>query len=121
MWTGAETGLFGHAGDIKYEVLQVPTWIRREITAELDWFNSNLDAPEKLERSAGRRGKVYGVCWFRPGAGEAINRARYMAWLMTEAGYPALELRRDHPGEIIWRDDLQVVAKPPRELSRMFQ
>ncbi len=32
---------------------------------------------------------------------------------MTEAGVPVEELRRDDPGEVIWRDDQQVVAKPP--------
>ena len=43
-----------------------------------------------------------------------------MGWLLTEAGYPVLELRSRHPGEILWRDDQQIVARPPRDLPRLF-
>ena len=119
-WSGAESGLFGPAFDIKNDRLAAPEWIQQQVVEELDWFNAHLDAPAKLDRRAGRWGRFYGICWFRPEAVEAINRARYMAWLLTEAGYPVLELRRDNPGEVLWQDPLQVVARPPRGMPRMF-
>ena len=120
-WTGAERGFFGPAIAVKYWERRAPAWIREQICEELDWFNEHLDAPKKLERSAGRRGSVYGVCWFRPEAVEAVSRARYVGWLLTEAGIPVRGLRRAHPGEIIWKDDMQVVAKPPRDLPLLFR
>ena len=39
------------------------------------------------------------------------------AW---QAGEPVLERRRDDPGEILWQDAQQVVAKPPRDLGHVF-
>ena len=51
---------------------------------------------------------------------EAISRARYLCWLLEEAGIPVREIRRDRPGEIIWRDHMQVVAKPERDHPVMF-
>ncbi|MFK7945467.1 MAG: hypothetical protein AB8B85_21515 [Paracoccaceae bacterium] len=119
-WSGAEIGFFQPAIAVKYEKVPADDWIRTEITDQVDWFNEHLDAPEKLDRSAGLRGRVYGICWFRPEAVEAVSRARYMAWLLTEAGIPVLDLKRRDPGEIIWRDLMQVVAKPPRDLPRLF-
>ena len=95
-------------------------WIRSEIAEQLNWFNAHLDAPEKLGRAAGRHGRVHGICWFRPEAAEAISRARYVGWLLTEAGIPVRDLKCRHPGEIIWRDDMQVVAKPTRDHPRLF-
>lgn len=119
-WARAEVGFFGTAYDIKYQEQPTDAWIRDQVTRELDWFKENLPVPDRLNRRAGRFGRVHGVCWFDPAAAEAISRARYVAWLLTEAGRPVLELRRRKPGEIIWRDPMQVVAKPPRDHPRLF-
>ena len=120
-WSGAETGFFQSAIAVKYRESPADDWIRDEITDQLGWFNEHLDAPEKLDRAAGRHGRIYGICWFRPEAVEAISRARYVAWLLTEVGVHVLGLERRDPGEIIWHDDMQVVAKPPRDLPRLFR
>ena len=118
--SGRELGFFQRAYKVRNNEIEADTWIREELWIELDWFNLNLDVPTRFGRHTGRRGWVEGICWFRPEASEAINRARYVSWLMTEAGVPVEELRRDNPGEVIWWDDLQVVAKPPRDLRRAF-
>jgi hypothetical protein len=118
--TRAERGFFATAYMVKWRSLEAPAWIRDEVTRELNWFDENLDAPRKLGRTAGRFGPVWGLCWFRPEAREAINRARYVGWLLTDVGHPVAGLKRDDPGEIIWQDDCQLVAKPPRDLPRMF-
>ena len=120
-WTGAESGFFGPAYAVKHRERRAPAWIRDQICAELAWFDEHLDKPKRLERSAGRRGWVYGVCWFRPEATEAISRARYVSWLLTETGIPVREHKRAKPGEIIWKDAMQVVAKPPRDLPLLFR
>lgn len=118
--SGAETGFFQPALAVKHSAIATEEWIRDEITGQIDWFNKHLDAPKKLDRAAGRFGRIHGVCWFRPEAGEAISLARYVAWLLTEAGIPILNHKRHSPGEVIWRDHMQVVAKPPRDLPRLF-
>ncbi|MEM0987776.1 MAG: hypothetical protein AAGK00_02775 [Pseudomonadota bacterium] len=118
--TGVETGFFSGLLDIKYGETGAQQWIYDEVCRELTWFNTHLDAPRRLTRPGGRRGDVRGVCWFRPQAGEAISRARYCAWLLEEAGIATRVLRRAQPGEIIWCDDMQIVAKPARDHPRLF-
>lgn len=109
--TRAEAGLFGRAYDVARDE-RVPDWLRDALRSELGWFDDRLAVPERLSRRFRRRGTIHGICWFRPEAGEAITRARYAAWLMTEAGVPVSEIRIDDPGERIWQDAMQVVAKP---------
>ena len=99
----------------------LPCWLRDGVREELDWFDRRLDVPAQLTRTFRRRGTIHGVCWFRPEAGEHITRARHMGWLMGEAGRPVEEIRTRHPGEVIWRDDVQLVARPGANVPRAFR
>jgi hypothetical protein len=60
------------------------------------------------------------ICWFRPEAHEHIARARELALLIAEAGRLTAMIKTRHLGQILYRDDFQIVAKPePRtRLSR---
>ncbi len=116
----AETGLF-HRAYALARAHQVPDWLRAELRYELDWFDAHLPVPRRLVRRSKRRGSIHGICWFRPEAGEAISRARYVAWLMEEAGEPVRPLQSRDPGEILWRDPMQVVAKPGPHVPRAFR
>ncbi|MEM9061861.1 MAG: hypothetical protein AAGD13_15485 [Pseudomonadota bacterium] len=117
---GLELGFFQRAYSVRNGEIDAPPWVRDQLRLELGWFNLHLDVPERFGRSAGRRGWIRGICWFRPEAHQAIDRARYVAWLMTEAEVPVEEIRRSCPGEVIWQDHQQVVAKPPRDLAKAF-
>ena len=116
---GAEYGLFHDAYDIARDPCQ-PDWLRAELERELGWFGRELEVPDRMCRTFRRRRTVWGICWFRPQAGTHITRARYMAWLMGEAGCPVEEIRTRHPGEVIWQDDHQIVARPGTDVPRAF-
>lgn len=111
-----ETGPFRMAWRV-FEDPTVPHWLIQAIDQEYTWFDDHLPTPALTRRRIGRRGLVFGVCWFRPDAQECIARARHMAWLLTEAGWPVQERCSRHPGEILFKDDWQVVADP-RHLKR---
>jgi hypothetical protein len=115
-----EAGFFRAASDVASAEDRVPEWIRAELWREINWFNAQLPIPRRIVREFRRRRAIHGICWFRPEAGEAINRARYAGWLMTEAGVPVREIRTSRLREVIWRDDYQVVAKPGRGLPVAF-
>lgn len=100
---------------------RVPDWLRDELGRELDWFDERLPVPGRLGRHFKRRRTIHGICWFRPEAREAIGRARYVGWLMTEAGAPVRQIRTDEPGELIWRDPMQIVAKPGDHVPVAFR
>ena len=92
--------------------LHCQPWLGEEIQRSIDWFNANLDCPERLAPRARRRRGNHGVCWFRAEAMRHVAEARHLAWLITGAGYPVRQIRCHHPGEIVWRDDHQIVAVP---------
>ena len=115
-----EAGFFRAVGGVARDEDRVPKWIRAELWREINWFDAELPVPYRVCRRFKRRRTIHGICWFRPQADEAIDRARYVGWLMTEAGVPVREIRASRLEEVIWRDDYQVVAKPGRGLPVAF-
>ena len=106
-------GLFGPAYDL--------WWDRRELTPaligirrELDWFNANLPAPRRLGVKAKGRWFRDGICWFRDSARDMLGHAHTLAALIEECGVRIDRIRSESPGQILYRDDWQVVAMPEK-------
>jgi hypothetical protein len=78
------------------------------------WFNDHLIVPRITK---GPRGESV-ACWFRSDAGEHLIRIWELARLLRESGYPVRYLWTDHPGEIIYYDEFQIVACRPRKGRR---
>ena len=77
--TGAETGLFGIAIDVKWADAAAPDWIRDQITREVDWFNRNLDAPGRLWRRGGAA-RTGPRCLLVPAGRVGGDRPRPATW-----------------------------------------
>ncbi len=108
--SGLECGFFQATSGIRHGRWQIQTWLRAEIRRSLDWFEDNLEAPARFDPSTRKRRGHYGVCWFRPEATRHLTQAHHMAWLLNEAEIPVRMVRATNPGEIVWRDEHQVVA-----------
>ncbi len=94
-----------------------PSPVAQAIGHELDWFGQHLPVPRGAHPFAVRARRVWhkdGVCWFRPQpeAREAIAHAHVLASLLDAAGVPVERIAARHPGTILYRDAIQVVAKP---------
>jgi len=110
---GIDCGLFGPAYACARDA-EVPYVLREALWAEIEWFEANLRAPERrhfLVKSR-RRFRADGICWFTDAAREAIARAFVVAALLGECGVPATKVVTHRPGQILYRDDWQIVAKP---------
>jgi hypothetical protein len=83
-----------------------PAWLQEQFDEHRNWFNEHLPVPRK------RRKLNAGFCWFRPKAREHIARAREMARLIAETGVATAQIQTFRPGQILYRDDYQIVAKP---------
>jgi hypothetical protein len=90
----------------------LPAWLRAPIEEHYDWFNEHLAIPRRFTVVSRRRRIYAGICWFRSEAREHIARARELATLIAEAGQPTAMLKTRHPGQILYRDEHQIVAKP---------
>lgn len=88
--------------------------VKVAIRRELDWFNDNLPVPTRFCVKAKRVWHADGVCWFRHGAREMIAHAHVLAALIEECGIRIDRVWTRDPGQVLYRDPWQVVAKPER-------
>lgn len=90
----------------------LPEWLRLAAQEHYTWFNANLPVPRRFTVVSRRRHVYAGICWFQPTAREHIARARELAMLIAEAGHPTTMVTTRHLGQVLYRDDFQIVAKP---------
>jgi hypothetical protein len=83
---------------------------------ELDWFNEWLPVPRRFGVVAKGRNWSDGTCWFRDDAREMVGHAYVLAALLAECGVPVDRSWTRDPGQILYRDRWQVVAKPERTM-----
>ena len=93
---------------------RVHVGLREAIGFELDWFKANLPVPKPCAFLVKSRGLwlADGVCWFHDDAHEMIARAFALAALLGECGVPVTKIVTRAPGQILYRDDFQIVARP---------
>ena len=108
-------GLFGPAVDLWWDRTE-DTPALLAIRRELDWFNEWLPIPRKFGVVAKRRTWSDGICWFRDDAREMVAHAWVLAALLEECGVPIERSWTRDPGQILYRDRWQVVAKPERAM-----
>ena len=110
---GVDYGLFWEAS-ARSEDSRVHAALRAAIRGELDWFNANLPVPKRRAFLVKSRGRWLsdGICWFVDDAREMIARAFVLAALLGESGTPCTKVATRNPGQILYRDTWQIVAKP---------
>jgi len=93
---------------------QLQTHEEEWLTRELKWLNMHLKSPDCLRQPGNHRA----VCWFHPRAKRPIEKIRSIAVILQEKGIPVKMLKTVDPGEVIYSDGWQVVAKPSRRARR---
>jgi hypothetical protein len=84
-----------------------------ELRQALAWFTENLPIPSVLVDVEHRRA----ISWFRPTARQAIQKMWGLKLLLESHGYHVNVLQTRGPGVVVYEDEWQVVAKPPKEVS----
>ncbi len=71
-----------------------------------DWFSENLPWPPQCKRQEAV------VCWFKTeNSEEMIKMIRPAMWLLDKYNYPYYVVYTNNPGEIVYEDKYQIVAK----------
>lgn len=86
------------------------------IREEVVWFRRNLPVPHWrcFEVKSRRRYYNEGICWFRDDAREMLRHAFVLTALLRDLGVLVGRLHTDRPGQILYRDAWQIVAKPDK-------
>ena len=110
---GVNLGIFQSARECSDDE-DTPAFYRQAIQEEFDWFNENLPHPgqSSFEIRSRRRMISYGICWFRGDAREMIAHAFNLRALMAECGMIVTTIGSDNPGQILYADSYQIVARP---------
>lgn len=107
-------GLFGPAYGLWRNHRDTPTPALIGIRREIDWFEDWLPVPNRFGVKSKGRWYSDGVCWFRDSARDMLGHAYALAALIEEFGVRIDRVRSNDPGQILYRDDYQIVAKPNR-------
>ena len=109
-------GLFGPAYWLWRWADETPALLA--LRRELDWFEDRPPVPNRFGVKAKGRTWSDGVCWFRDHAREMVAHAFALAALIEDCGVPIDRIWTRDPGQILYRDPYQVVAKPERLMLR---
>jgi hypothetical protein len=124
----AELGMFAKRNEIDFSEMKGS--IQRAQDEAWYWFRpgggGGLHRPNlrgHLRNQAVRKS----LFWFVADAafwgqekGSVVRRARQLGEVLTSAGFEIREIQTDHPGEIIWHDYTQVLARPTSAVERAF-
>ena len=94
---------------------ETPPWQTAELTRTLGWFNTNLRAPRRFNRTKSkgyyhRNGMA--ISWFKPEATEHIAKIREVGVILEDHGYAVEMIKTLNPGYIVYEDEFQVAAIP---------
>lgn len=90
-----------------------PKWLRRQVESDFDWFKTHLPSPdEKYFHDHHVRARADHICWFRAEATEMVKRAFSIKALLNELECMIVVRKTKNPGQIIYSDKWQVVARP---------
>lgn len=110
---GSNLGMFRGAAWVADDS-RVHEALRDAVDEQLDWFRANLPVPKRRFFLVKSRGAWLpdGICWFLDDAREMIARGFALAALFGECGIPVTKVATRAPGQILYRDDYQIVARP---------
>lgn len=109
-------GIFVAAYQVRSDT-SVERALRREIAERIEWFERNLRVPPIVK--TGRFPN--GICWFQGGASGHIRTAWELSVLLETSGVLMQRLWTSAPGDLLYRDDVQIVARPRRHDIRWAQ
>ncbi len=110
---GVDYGIFACAYQC-WRDQNTPDYLRDAIRAELNWFEKSLPVPGfgNFYIKSKKRWYADGICWFRSDADTMIKRAYALQALLAECGWNISTNGTYEPGQILYRDEYQIVAKP---------
>jgi hypothetical protein len=101
--SGEPQGIFAAAYELRDSGDLFPEQ-RRRLRDLLRWFGTNLAAPKRVPRRA--------IFWIRSDASDYVAKLWELVHVLHAAGIVVTMMHTDEPGQIEYRDDLQVAAIP---------
>ena len=111
--SGVEAGTFGLAYELR-DSPHVEAADRDRLAENLAWFEKNLEAPARFNRTKSRgfyRRKTHGIAWFKDTATEHLVRMHQIKAILENYGHSVVMLSESRIGYVVYDDRFQVVAE----------
>ncbi len=110
---GVNRGIFGVTYDASHNT-ETPTYLQDAIRREVNWFCEYLPTPNEhfFEVRSRKVMRAVGICWFKSDARDMICHAFTLKALLAECGYFITTKGTGNPGQILYQDKFQIIAKP---------
>jgi hypothetical protein len=105
------TGLFSALRFIREHPLTNDEDVKT-LTDLRDWFNNNLDAPDKFSNAKNKNPESISLSWFKDTAKKHIKKVYDIREVLCHYGIVIEITTTKSPGYIIYSDDYQVSAIP---------
>lgn len=105
--TASKLGIFQLALDRP----DLPKYAFDELQTNMAWLRQHLKSPEILDEDEHYRA----IAWFKPEAHEPLERIWAIKAVLEEFGYPIDLVKTTTPGQVIYEDEWQIIAKPFRK------
>ncbi|HEV8367630.1 MAG TPA: hypothetical protein VGQ39_06755 [Pyrinomonadaceae bacterium] len=112
-------GLFQSAYDA-LEKAAPPDYESVALNQTLQWFDANLKVPFDY-RLRPRYRAEHSLCWFRSTAREHLAHAWEIVMILEEWDIYVRCVRFREIGQILYQDEVQVLAFPDRDMRRRFR
>jgi hypothetical protein len=116
--SGRALGIFHAAMDLR-DFGEIEPWERNLLLELRDWFNENLEAPDRFTASKPpyNRKQSKAISWFKDTAVEHIGRARQMVEILESHGVAVDTYMANRVGYVVYEDDYQIVAEAFSDLD----
>jgi isopenicillin N synthase-like dioxygenase len=104
-------GVFAALGVLKKHP-DISTEDFRKYRELAEWFNQNLEMPNRFNRSTRPNVKPKALSWFKDSAKDYIAKTREVANLLEKYGIGVTMLKTKKPGYILYESENQIVAEP---------
>jgi hypothetical protein len=105
--SGVREGIFVAAYRLRDEG-DMPPYQRDQLRSLLEWFSEHLPVPTPLENARNRTA----ISWFRCDSKDSISRVWSLVHILEDHGIVVDKITTENPGQVIYEDRWQVVAKP---------
>jgi len=108
--TASKLGIFQRAFELR-DSHNLPSYAYDELQTNLAWLKMHLKSPNVLKDEKHYRA----IAWFKSQAREPLRRIWAIKAVLEEFGYHIDMIKSATPGQIIYEDGWQVIAKPIRK------
>ncbi|MEM7359893.1 MAG: hypothetical protein AAF431_12405 [Pseudomonadota bacterium] len=110
--SSSRLGIFQLAFELRDEG-DIPKYQEEILLENIAWLKEYLKSPAVLRDEENFRA----ISWFHPRADEPIKKIREIKVILEEHGYHIDQVTTRDPGEVIYEDGFQIVAKPRKKTT----